>query len=350
MIFIDLSDLKRIAKVFQSLISLIEIESTSGNPRSVPEDVKSLVSNFKLAHEIFERGINRYMHKSKHAVSEFKTVATIVEREPFYLTLTDDFGRLPIHCAAYDNSSASTYVPYLVKTAIRHGVLADEKERGGLLVKKTFISNRGEKRCFAPLSPLAARGNLCTLKVLQKSKPSLFNRTDITSQYLVHYAALNGQVEMMEWLLDLNPAAVYSKSQEEQNFPIHNIQHSLEGVKILLKRAIQYDPHHPSIGGLFQKNKKGNMAIDNIINNFGVKDAIKCIRESIFANNHVPILHEAIRCTSKHLDDIIVRFPESCFFRDKNGHLPIHVARENKMKMSSSLILLMNTNPNCVYL
>jgi hypothetical protein len=302
---------KNTAKVFQGLIDLIESETKEGNRGSVPREIQSLVSNFQRAHETFEKGIHEYMHRWGHDVSEFKTVERIVEKDPSCLISRDKSGHLPICNASFDDFSASTYVPFFAKAAIQHGVLADESERGGLLIRV-----RDSK--YTPLQRLVRFTNISALKALQNSKPPLFKAADIRTECLIHIAASGGT-------------------------PLHKGR-SLDLTKLLLKSAIKYDPHHISIGGLFAKNKQGAMSINCIINKFGKKDAIKCIEESLSTSTHIPILHKAIQHTPEYVDDIITSFPDSCFVRDENGRLPIHVALETGMKWSTSLLLIMNAN------
>jgi hypothetical protein len=332
-------DLKRITKVFHGLLDLLESENLVGNLDRIPPHILSLVQNFYFAHGTFNEGINEYMHKRKRDVSEFKTVERVVEEGPVYLAVEDKSGRLPIDCAACDNSSASTYVPFLAKVCIRHGVLIDESKRGGLLIRDT--------RDRAPLHMLVGTGNLDALKALQNSKPPLFKTTDISTQNLIISAVSNGQLDMMKWLIHVNPGAVYSSHQQSYlsgTLAIHCAQQSFEATKYLLESAIKYDPHHSSIGGLFTKNHMGVIAIDLIIRQLGKEKAMKCIEESLSTNKDIPILHKVILHTPEHIDDIITSFPDSCFLRDENGRLPIHVALETGIKWSTSLMTIMNSN------
>jgi hypothetical protein len=337
------TEIKRITKVFQGLTDLIEREtSPQGNIDCVPEEIQSLVLNLQLAHKNFEEGINEYMHKKRRDVSEVKTMKTIVEEGPDYLMSTSKFGGIPILYAALDDSSASTYVPLLANAAIQHGILAEENERGGLLVKGT-VRKRAWIKNIAPLSILAHRGNLSAFKALQDSKPSLFTATDVGTKRLIHLAVNNNQVEMVKMLIDINPAAIYHTNMEIGKLPIHFVRTS-EIANFLLKSAIRYDPNHSSIGGLFAKDSQRKMPINHLIRKFGKEDAIKCIEESLSISKHIPILHKAILHTPDLVDDIITSFPDSCLVRDENGRLPIHVALENGMQWSLALSSIMYAN------
>jgi ankyrin repeat protein len=330
----DIKDIKRISKVFQGLVEFIEENhDQSSDEITVPEEIQSLVLKLQVDHESFGKGIEEYMHKKKRNVSEVKTVERIIEESPYYLTVKDVDGDLPIHTAARDGSSFPTFIPLLAMVGIQHGV-GGKGGKGGLLVQ--------DHRRRSPLSLMVRVGNFDAMKVLFNAKPPLLVKSDVRERYLIHHSVYYNKLELMKMMIELDPAPLY-KTNSSDKLPIHCAE-SLDAAKLLLKSASEYDPKHSSIGGLFSKDKKGEMPINIIINTFGKEHVMRCIEQALSTNKDIPILHKVILHTPEYIHDIITSFPDSCFLRDDDGRLPIHVALETGMKWSSALLLIMNAN------
>ncbi len=123
----NIEDIKRISKVFQGLVEFMkENHDQSSDEITVPEEIQSLVLKLQVDHESFGKGIEEYMHKKKRNVSEVKTVERIIEESPYYLSVKDEDGDLPIHTAARDGSSFPTFIPLLAKVGLQHGVGGSE--------------------------------------------------------------------------------------------------------------------------------------------------------------------------------------------------------------------------------
>lgn len=330
--------IKGISKLFCSLLDLIGEKRIDPNHNDddaplLPDDIQSLVQNLRVAYRDFDNGINKYMHQTKHDISEIKIMKTIVEETPYHLSLKDADGNLPIHAASQDDSSSSTYVPLLAKAGVEHRV-GGEKGRGGLLISSTSGSR--------PLKKIVKNGGLSTIKALRNTEPTLLKPEDIKRGCLIHNAVLYDHLDLIKVLTDVHPQGLY-EAEGEGKIPIYFAK-SLEVTKILIKTAIKHDPNHTSIGGLFAKNKGGILTINIIIDRFGKSDAWKCIEEGLSQSKDIPILHKAILYAPEHVENILTSFPHASFLRDENGRLPIHVALETGMKWSTLLVSIMNAN------
>jgi hypothetical protein len=326
--------IKRISEVFQGLVDLIEDNNDQCSEGiSVPEHIQALVLNLQVAHETFETGIEEFMHSEKQDHSEVKTVERIIEKCPYYLTVEDDDGDLPIQNAARNISSFSTLVPLLAKAGIQHGV-GGEHGRGGLLV-------RDSDNCPA-ICRITRNGHVDAMKALISATPPLLKKSDVYEFYLIHIATLGNNLEMIKMMIEIDPAAVY-KTWSSGELPISDAK-SLDAFKLLLQSGVEYDPKHSSIGGLFAKDNNGIIPINRIVKRFGKENTMECIRQCLSPNKDIPILHKVIIHTPEYIYDIMTSFPDACFLRDDSGRLPIHVALETGMKWSSELSAIIYAN------
>jgi hypothetical protein len=330
----NITDIKRISKVFQGLVDFIGDHRESSEGITVPEHIQTLVLNLRVAHEAFEEGIEEYMHAKKDDLSEVKTVKRIIEESPYYLTVKDKRGYLPIFSATCYESSFPTLIPLLAKAGVQYGVGGDGG-RGGLLVENNNREN--------VLNNMTFIGHFDSMKALLNAEPPLLIKSDVVKYELIHEAAAGNKIDMMKMMIEMDPAALYGTASSTGVLPIHCTR-SVDAFRLLLKSAVEYDPKHSSIGGLFAKDNDGIMPIKNIIEDVGTEDLFTCIEQTLSTYKDIPILHKAILHAPECLHDIITTFPDSCFLRDENGRLPIHVALETGMKWSSELSSIMNAN------
>jgi ankyrin repeat protein len=188
--------IERISKVFQGLVQFIEENhDQSSDEVTVPEEIQSLVLHFQVAHEHFGKGIEEYMHTEKRNVSEVKTVERIIKDGPYYLSVKDEDGDLPIHTAAMDGSSFPTFIPLLAKAGIQHGV-GGKKGRGGLLVQDHEGCNS--------LSSMAYVGNYDAMKILLNAKPPLLRKSDVRKCCLMHNAVVSNNLDLMKMMIKMD--------------------------------------------------------------------------------------------------------------------------------------------------
>jgi hypothetical protein len=329
-------DAIHIAKLFQSLHNLTEKQSLN---LKLPDDIDDILYDFEYSIEQFIRGIDAYMHKEERDVTEAFVVKSIIDNCPEFLSMKDEQGYIPIHKAALDHISSSTFVPMLAMEGLKQGV-GGPNGRGGLLLN----TSTDEK----PLKSMARNGSLDTMKALKNSEPSLLKGTDVSDHVLLHIAAKNGQnLDMVKMFIKLNPLALYKKSSSG-NLPLHSscqsVDGSIEVAKLLIESALEYDPYNKLMGGLFTKNNCGEMGIDLMIKYYGQTKTWQCIEQAFSQCKDCPILHRAILQAPQYLNAIITSFPHASFLRDENNRLPIHVAIASGMKWSLPFVSIMNAN------
>jgi hypothetical protein len=325
------TDIKRISKVFQGLADYFGDNHQSSEGITIPRDIQKLVLNLRVAHEAFEKGIITFMHREMRDLSSAKTVERIIGESPYYLTAKDIGGDLPIQNAAMHYYAFPTLIPFLAKAGIQHKV-GGESGRGGLLLECSDEDNT--------LFNMARNGHCDAMKALLNAEPPLLVKSDVSKYFLIHAAAF--KLNMMKMMIEIDPAPLFQKDNYSC-VPIYNMDNR-ESFKYLLKSAMEYDPKHSSIGGLFTKDDKGQICINRVIENLGKEATIARIEQVLSAHKDIPILHKVILHTPEYVHDFITAFPDSCFLRDENGRLPIHVALETGMKWSSELLSIMNAN------
>ena len=127
----------------------------------------------------------------------------------------------------------------LIRLLIQEGSKQNFGERGGLRIPTLYGS--------APLQILVKRGSLKVLKFLsEESTPPLLCKEDVSNFNLLHFAAGYGHVDVVQFLMRLDPDAIYSRDQNDA-LPIHMtckngrkdflISHLIR--KILLEEYIQ---------------------------------------------------------------------------------------------------------------
>lgn len=335
-------DFERFDNLFKELYLLTKLDLQNNNNYSLPNELKDVLAAYKITRDSdikkttiqFIVKINEYMHKKKRSISEVDTVKAIIKICPEFLSVKDSRGNLPLHVACGDDETSSIYVPLLVEAGIKHGV-GGSYGRGGLLVK-------GSQNLYA-LGILARQGNIEVFKMLEQLSPSIFNENDVLKYELVHMAVFQKKTDMVTFLSEYNPSVLYRRTSKGGCLPIHFSQ-SLGMVSLLLERAIEANPNNDTIGGLFAKNDDGKMPIDHILSQHNKDNVWNCISQALSKHKDIPILHQVIRNAPIYVDKIIENFPHSCYLRDRNGRLPVHVALETGMKWSVSLISIMHAN------
>ena len=303
----------------------------------VPEEINQLVIDFQSAYVQFVLGLDSYIYKKKRKASEVETVQLVIDCFPELLSAKDSRGNLPIHIAVEEKeSSSSIYIPLLAKAGYNdesHCGLSGRDRRGGLLVK-------GQSPML-PLQTIAMNGDIRIMHELQNANPPLFDKSDINDHLLVHGSVYHGNLQMVKWLLDIDPSILYN--DECGSLPIH-FANTFEMSTLLLKTAIEYNPHHNSIGGLFAKNDEGLLTINYMVMTHGSEKTWHWIEQTLCKYDTLPILHRAVQYTPMHVNNFITSFPHSCFLRDETNRLPIHYALEHGMKWSAVLVSMMNAN------
>lgn len=309
-------------------------------------ELRNLIHEFESAYDQFVTGLREFVTNPigrERETSEIMPVEKIVEVFPDILRDSDGQGNLPIHVAAEDKKIAATFVPALAKSGIKLlEKVKDDNEKGGLTVMNG--SNR------TPLGMIVRRGDLKTFMNLCNTEPPLVKKKDVIEYSLLHHASCHDRnMRMVSFLVKVNPDALYSKKYYSDYLPLHASCCDTGGfaiTKFLLTQALKHDPNHLSIGGLFDKDKQNRTGLAKLISRYGAERTWKCIESEISPYKDCLILHQTIKHAPQYVDEILARFPHSCFLRDKDGRLPVHTALECGLQWSISLVSILNTNSN----
>ncbi len=361
-------------KVGLLLEGLINLRNkTLGDDDDIHIDLRGLddvVDDFLEAQEMFIRGIDRFMHNDRELWDflEEETITTIITICPEVLNTVDHYGRIPLELAAGDIEGY--FVPLLAKVGYVYGV-GGKDGRGGLLL----VQKDGERNALQN----SASDHLI-MEELMGTDPPLFKKEDTILTYdLLHHALGrlcydSNILECLKLLIDLDPSCLLKKDSRAGKYPIeHAVTETgdITVVQYLLKRTLEHNPRHPSIGGLFfsklllsppdedededseyhEKTTRSITILCEIMKKFGEEDAWNMIQQEILPYRDIPILHRMIEIEHRsHLDEkakinqVISRFPHSLFLRDANNRLPIHVALEKGMQWSGELVAIMSAN------
>lgn len=251
----------------------------------------------------------------------------------------------------------------LIRLLIKEGTRQNFGERGGLRMD-------GANHSSAPLQVLVMRGSLRVLKYLSEAEPTpLLCKEDVLTLNLLHFAAGHGRVDVVRFLMKLNPDAVYHRDQDGA-LPIHmtcttftegNAQQFHMIRRILLEDYIQRNHLEDcNIMGNEEEESHDEVAI-HILEWFfprvhSTKDSIKRYVEDIarIMNCHhvsIPLLCAAIRISTphSHLKCIIDLVNNSAKVRDYTNRLPIHLAVERGMNFSEGLKDIIEAYPVAAY-
>ncbi len=319
--------------------------------KGLPDDMEELVENFLDAQETFVRGIDKFMHRvsPEWKFDDKEAVTAIVETCPEFLqTVGHDTKGIPLHYNAPGSrvgEANGMYFLLFAKVGYEHGI-GGKDGRGGLLVK--------DREPFNPLQN-CARLNTSSHEVmtaLMEMNPPLFTKEDVSGQQLLHCAAVHGNLEDLKFYIDLDPRCLFQKDEIDDYYPIRVCEDDIEAVQYLLKRALEYNPRHPSIGGLFSKyansqnifHDHNRVVLRDIISKNGKKKAWDAIEKELSPYKDIPILHRVIEHAPDQIMEVVSRFPHASFLRDENNRLPIHIALEKGIEWSVELVAIMNAN------
>jgi ankyrin repeat protein len=267
----------------------------------------------------------------------------------------------------------------LIRLLILEGSKQNFGERGGLRVPtaRTYGS--------APLQILVKRGSLKVLRFLsEESSPPLLCKDDVSNFNLLHFAAGHGHVDVVKFLMKLDPDAIYSRDQSDA-LPIHMTckkgqsdfatSHMIR--KILLEEYIQQnhlDTNNNNDNNIMihsdeeEKQQEVEQEQETIDEEHAMailewffpcvhtsKRDIATYVEDIanIMNCHsvsIPLLCAAIRVDAphSHIKCILDLVKNAAFVRDHDNRLPIHHAVERGMSWSNGLKDIVDANPTAV--
>ena len=136
---------------------------------------------------------------------------------------------------------------------------------------------------------------------------------------------------------NLKPSSLFQKCSGGY-YPITHAKKNIDIAQYLLKRALKYNPHHHSIGGLISTCDNGETLLQTFISRFGRQRTWDMLEREISPYKNVPILHRMIEHAPEETMEVFNRFPHSIYLRDEKNRLPIHVALEKGMNQVAKWI------------
>jgi hypothetical protein len=354
------------ARILSSVLKQKE-ESQDG----LPEPLQSNVDDVLNANRLFLYGIDKFMHRTIWDIFEVDIVKAIIEICPEFLSSFNDEGEYPIHSALHAIETprpcaTAIYVPLLAQAGLKHKI--GREGRGGVLDSCNFVRGRNV------LEEIAGFQSPNTVKAFIDADPPLLLPEDIRKYNLIHHAVRRASISTVEFFVDVDPSCIYQQDNyglyplenvgldtRDQYGPATNKKYSIESsykiAQYLIERALNDNPDHHEIGGLFKaserlvwsddgdgEEKVSQLVLKSFVDNLGEKEAWSCIEKALANHPEIPILHKTIQCAPDQIFNVMRSLPDSAFLRDKNNRLPIHVALEQGLKWSSELVAIININ------
>lgn len=235
----------------------------------------------------------------------------------------------------------------LIQLLIEEGCRQNFGERGGL--RSSPRSSYGS----APLQMLVKRGSLEVLKHLSESQPPLLCKEDVSTYELLHFATSHGHLDVVQFLIALDPSSVYSRDHQGA-LPIHMTSYATTDFsrdqsirKLLLKYHVQrYNET------LDQKELFEWIYPDN--DHFTKEEVFIYLQDIASMINNVdislPILSSAISAGASYtcLVQIMHLFKNAAYVRDSNNRLPLHHAAEKGVDWYQGLKEIFHANPSAL--
>ncbi len=195
------------AKLLQALVDLSGGEGGGGE--GLPEVIQKCVDNVLDAQKKLVKQIDEYLHSKKRGLEEFNVVSSIIETCPEFLATKsdDEYESLPVRRFAYSKNEEAVvkYVPLLAEVGRKHGV-GGEEARGGLLVKNA--------RGYYALRALTGQKSSNVMQALRNADPPLLLKEDVRDHLLLNGAVANESLEMVKYLVKLDPSCLYYDHDE----------------------------------------------------------------------------------------------------------------------------------------
>mmetsp|Transcript_28313 Transcript_28313/g.34997 ORF Transcript_28313/g.34997 Transcript_28313/m.34997 type:complete len:348 (+) Transcript_28313:307-1350(+) len=237
----------------------------------------------------------------------------------------------------------------LIMVLIEEGIKLNFGERGGL--RLSF------KTGTCPLQLLIKRGSLQVLKGLAEANPPFLSREDVSKHSLLHLAAGYGHLDVVQFLITLDPQAVSSRNKHGA-LPIHMTCSSIRESHDELSRfrSVREILIETFLTRVYFKSTHDQSRIDPqdaitvfewffpTPNSRSSKDARKDYVQDIVSilnqfDLEIPILPAAIKVDAPqyHIQQIIDLIRECAEVRDESNRLSLHLAAEQGIKWSEGL-------------
>jgi len=318
------------AELLNNLVKVID------KKQEVPDEIDNLVKELLAAHDKFIEGIDYFMHSENHTKSDTETIKIIINTCPQLLSTKDEYGYLPIHAAACSKNTSHTAL--LAMIGFRNGIGG----RGGLLVKD------GSRYNVLQYIASSKVNILTLLEDLRNADPPLLLKEDVAKYCLLHFASCNKFYDRASFFADLDPECLFLADKSKGALPLHyacsrheNIEkyNSIGMAKFCIERAIQHNPKHSSIGGLFAVDKDKRTALRCMIDRYGEQNTWECIEHILLPYENIPILQKVIEYEPDQVNLVLDRIPQSFNTPDEQNRLPIDIAAANGFKWEKNLHL-----------
>lgn len=286
--------------------------------------------------ELFRRRLSRGLF----AWNVQEIMRTVAE-DPKVLT---DCGRTLALQKACDMDRNTVSVE-LIRLLIEEGSRQNFGERGGLRIPQSDYGS-------APLQILVKRGSLQVLKFLSESQPPMLCKEDVSSYELLHFATSHGHVDVVKFLMSLDPDAVYSRDHHSA-LPIHLTINSTESCpknrsirELLFKHHIERCNKRNDYSGLFEWIfPDGPYTREDILDY--VQDIANVINK---LDESLPVLCLALTAGASQFQilQILYLFKDAAKVRNHNNRLPIHIAAERGIKWNFGLREIFYSNPSAL--
>lgn len=312
--------------------------------------------------------IDRFLHAYDHNRFEYDFIDSIVRTCPKLLTRKNENGELPFHCVIKEVLDIDTSLLTLFASVGSQPQLGPlSTARGGLLLE---IPEAVPVKATNVLQTLVELKEIKRLNALVNSQVPLIVKEDVKKYHLLKYAVMDGPFDRMydatlatvKLIIAMDPSCVYHPD-ENGNIPIYYSLNDSEMVRSIVQSAMEYDPFHESIGGLFSMHECGNYVIDFIL---GIKDIDNWYQEPVSETQKmrekrhwdaiesiispfqtIPILHKTIIHCPHLTPDVLLRFPYSVHLRDEKFRLPIHQALDRGLNWHE-LAFVLHANSNFI--
>jgi hypothetical protein len=272
----------------------------------------------------FTQATCKALHRLKKSKPSCDTVKQMVEGIPSSLSYNkDDASKmLPVQSAMW-NIDSIKYLPILAKEGIKHNVGGIDK-RGGLLLAYDLNDddNWNTLQLLVNITNDDAANAIpfdtaCVNAMKELRKAGLLVKTDV--KYLLYRACHPAAKMRFEYLAEWDPDSLITGTRKgvPHIHSIINIDQCLPSFTMYLRTSLKYYPQH--IGCLFQKDNNGKTAVRSAIEEHGVDEAFKAIKDCIPTDTTLPILHHAAKDAPEYFNDFSVRYPSAIYLRDENG-------------------------------
>ena len=347
---------EKCAKLQQKLADLKQ-----SNPNALPNSVLRSLKALEDAQDAFAKQIDMYLQKGRYDPdTEYETIETIIETCPEFLaTKNETEGRIPLQSRKTENEAI--FAPLMVRVGLQYGVGGDDA-RGGILVEQNNGFNYLQLLTFQ-------KEDIEILNALKAMDPSMFYKADVCDHYLLQEAVKDSCLEMVEYLVEMDPSAIFESDEVNCAIPLAYCynpkkqsnesgdeyfarkQKKLDIFEYLLRKSMSYRPDDETLGGLFAiSNKKRNeeeefkstqTIFELLSSKYGADEIWKVIQKALSTFQGIPIHHKVIKHAPQQWSHACTFFPLSGLVRDDQGRLPVHIALETgNMQWSQEVVLL----------